>query len=117
MNRSRATRKNSIRSVPNHSALWPRGRRRRTIMNRQRRILGSIAVITALALLASAGHREDHKAVTVGPHKYIEGGHYMTVVGDSASAGKAIVFETDGKRVTMFRGGRLPEVKWVEGCS
>jgi hypothetical protein len=51
------------------------------------------------------------------PHKYIEGGHYMTVMGDSASAGKAIVFETDGKRVTMFRAGRLPEVKWVEGCS
>lgn len=53
----------------------------------------------------------------IGPHKYIEGGHYMTVMGDSASAGKAIVFETDGKRVTMFRAGRLPEVKWVEGCS
>jgi len=51
------------------------------------------------------------------PHKYIDGGHYMTVLGDSASAGKALVFETDGKRVTMFRGGRLPEVKWVEGCS
>ncbi len=55
--------------------------------------------------------------VTVEPHKFIEAGHYMTVLGDSASAGKALVFETDGKRVTMFRGGRLPEVKWVEGCS
>jgi hypothetical protein len=53
----------------------------------------------------------------VEPHKYIEGGHYMTVLGDSASAGKAIVFETDGKHVTSFRAGRLPEVKWVEGCS
>jgi hypothetical protein len=52
----------------------------------------------------------------VEPHKYIEGGHYMTVLGDSASAGKALVFETDGKHVTMFRAGRLPEVKWVEGC-
>jgi hypothetical protein len=37
-------------------------------------------------------------------------------MGDSASAGKALVFETDGKHVTMFRAGRLPEVKWVEGC-
>jgi hypothetical protein len=55
--------------------------------------------------------------VQVELHKYIEAGHYMTVLGDSASAGKALVFETDGKRVTMFRGGRLPEVKWVEGCS
>jgi hypothetical protein len=55
--------------------------------------------------------------VQVTPHKYIDGGHYMTVLGDSASAGKALVFETDGKHVTAFRGGRLPEVKWVEGCS
>lgn len=51
------------------------------------------------------------------PHKYITGGHYMIVPGDSASAGKAIVFETDGQRVTMFRAGRQPEVQWVEGCS
>lgn len=55
--------------------------------------------------------------LTVEPHKYIEGGHYMTILGDSASSGKALVFETDGKQVTSFRGGRLPEVKWVEGCS
>lgn len=54
--------------------------------------------------------------VEVMPHKYLEGHHYMIVRGDSASAGKAIVFETDGKRVTMFRAGRLPEVEWVEGC-
>lgn len=51
------------------------------------------------------------------PHKFIAGGHYLTVMGDSTSVGKAIVFETDGQRVTSFRAGRLPEVKWVEGCS
>ena len=51
------------------------------------------------------------------PHKYLTGGHYMIVPGDSASAGKAIVFETDGQHVTMFRAGRQPEVQWVEGCS
>lgn len=50
------------------------------------------------------------------PHKYIEKGHYFTVLGDSASAGKALVFETDGQQVTMFRAGRLPEVSWVESC-
>ena len=50
------------------------------------------------------------------PHKYIERGHYMIVPGDSASAGKEIVFETDGDHVTMFRSGRMPEVEWVEGC-
>jgi hypothetical protein len=72
---------------------------------------------------AKIGDTEDHiksiygDEVKVEPHKYIDGGHYMTVAGDSTTAGKALVFETDGKRVTMFRGGRLPEVKWVEGCS
>ena len=50
------------------------------------------------------------------PHKYTDG-HYLIVKGDSASGGKEIVFETDGKSVTMFRAGRLPEVEWVEGCS
>jgi hypothetical protein len=55
--------------------------------------------------------------VKIEPLKYIEGGHYMTVLGDSASAGKAIVFETDGNHVTRFRAGRLPEVEWVEGCN
>ena len=57
--------------------------------------------------------------VKVEPHKYIVGGHYMIVMGAGAGAGEetALVFETDGKFVTMFRGGRLPEVKWVEGCN
>src|SRR6266550_7079392 len=44
--------------------------------------------------------------VQVEPHKYNPGWHYLTVLGDSASAGKAIVFETDGKKVTMYRAGR-----------
>jgi hypothetical protein len=51
------------------------------------------------------------------PHKFIDGGHYLIVKGDSASAGKEIVFETDASgKVMMFRAGRLPEVEWVEGC-
>jgi hypothetical protein len=52
----------------------------------------------------------------VTPDKYIPGGHNLMVMGDSASAGKALVFVTDGQRVTMFRAGRIPEVGWVEGC-
>jgi hypothetical protein len=52
----------------------------------------------------------------VTPHKYITKGRYFTVLGDSASAGKALVFETDGQQVTAFRAGRLPEVQWVEAC-
>lgn len=54
--------------------------------------------------------------VKVTPHKYNPGWHYMTVMGDSTSAGRAIVFETDGKKVTRYRAGELPEVQWVEGC-
>jgi hypothetical protein len=50
------------------------------------------------------------------PHRLIDGGHYMTVLGDSASAGKALLFETDAQqRVSNFRSGRIPEVNW-EGC-
>ncbi len=52
----------------------------------------------------------------VEPHKIISGGHYLVVLGDSASAGKALVFETDGQHVSSFRAGKLPEVKWMEGC-
>ena len=53
--------------------------------------------------------------VEVTPHKYVQGGHYMTVT-PGAGDGR-IVFETDGKSVRRFRGGRMPEVTWVEGCS
>ena len=50
------------------------------------------------------------------PHKYVKGGHYLVVTSPSDSA-RRIVFETDGKRVTTWRVGRMPEVRWVEGCS
>lgn len=51
------------------------------------------------------------------PHKFIDGGRYLVVKGDSAAVGKEIVFETDATgKVIMFRAGRLPEVEWMEGC-
>lgn len=50
------------------------------------------------------------------PHKYTDG-HYLTVRGAGADSVHRLVFETDGQRVTRYRGGRLPEVEWVEGCS
>lgn len=51
------------------------------------------------------------------PHKY-EDGHYLIVRrGAGADTVYRLVFETDGRRVTRFRGGRVPEVEWVEGCS
>ena len=52
--------------------------------------------------------------VEVSPHKYTAPeGHYLTI----AQGDLAIVFETDGTRVTRYRAGRLPEVAWVERCS
>ena len=57
--------------------------------------------------------------IQVTPHKYTfqTGGHYLTFIPkDSADKNYRIVFETDGKRVTQFRAGRLPEVEYVERC-
>ena len=55
--------------------------------------------------------------VTVQPHKYTAG-HYLVVRSPTASdTTHRIIFETDGKVVTRFRSGRMPEVAWVEGCS
>ena len=51
--------------------------------------------------------------VTASPHKYTDG-EYLTIAPD---AQHRIVFEVDRRQVTRYRGGRLPEVEWVEGCS
>jgi hypothetical protein len=49
------------------------------------------------------------------PHKYTEG-QYLIVPAPSDTTYR-LVFETDETgRVTRYRGGRLPEVGWVEGC-
>jgi hypothetical protein len=49
------------------------------------------------------------------PHKYVQGGHYLIDTSPTDTMHQ-IVFETDGKRVTTYRVGRTPEVRWVEGC-
>lgn len=55
--------------------------------------------------------------IQVTPHKYTDG-HYLTFVPkDRKDSRYRVVFETDGKRVTEFRAGQLPEVEYVEGCS
>jgi hypothetical protein len=56
--------------------------------------------------------RELHTGVVESPHKYTDG-HYLTLAPDGAHR---LVFETDGGHVTRYRGGRMPEVEWVEGC-
>lgn len=55
--------------------------------------------------------------LTTTPHKYLAGGHYLTVIpAPPADSARRIVFETEGGVVTRFRAGRLPEVSWVERC-
>jgi hypothetical protein len=49
------------------------------------------------------------------PHKYTAG-QYLTVPAPSDTMYR-LVFETDEEgRVTRYRGGRMPEVGWVEVC-
>lgn len=51
-------------------------------------------------------------------HAYVRGGHYLKIIPARASErGRRIVFETNGRRVTSIRAGRLPEVYFIEGCS
>lgn len=56
---------------------------------------------------------------TVTPHKYTAGSHYITVTplpGSGEDRSYRLVFETDGNRVTRYRGGRQPAVEYVESC-
>jgi hypothetical protein len=51
----------------------------------------------------------------VSEHKYVTGGHYLTLT--PANSSYRLIFETDGDRVTSIRAGQIPEVDWVERCS
>lgn len=53
----------------------------------------------------------------VQPHKYTDGRYLIVRPAGPDSATHRMVFETDGQTVTKLRGGKLPEVEWVEGCS
>jgi hypothetical protein len=56
--------------------------------------------------------------ITVEPHQYVRNGHYLVFTPrDKADRAFRVIFETDGKKVTRFRSGRLPEVSYVEGCA
>jgi len=55
--------------------------------------------------------------VDVEPHKYTgPEGHYLVVTPPNDTLHK-IIFETDGERIVRYRAGRLPAVRFVEGCS
>lgn len=51
------------------------------------------------------------------PHKYVEGGQYLSTTTEGASPTK-LVFEVDpAGKVTQWRVGLLPQADYVEGCS
>ena len=55
--------------------------------------------------------------VRTSPLKYTAG-HYLTVTpSDTVGHPYRLIFETDGVVVKTFRGGVLPQVEYVEGCS
>ncbi len=50
-------------------------------------------------------------------HPYDEKGHYLIYTPTERKDAKfRMIFETDGKVVTAYRAGRVPEVHWIEGC-
>ena len=55
--------------------------------------------------------------VTVTPHKYVEGGHYLEFDVDGKNVGESLILETDGEKVTEYRAGSEPYVRWIEGCA
>ena len=64
------------------------------------------------AVVAAYGPR-----VLIRPHKYDDPPARYLIVVSASDSSYAMVFETDGERVTRYRAGRRPEVEWVEGCS
>jgi hypothetical protein len=106
-----------------HYATWrggPRGVRVMIDDGRVARVdVDSAGVATAAG--ARVGDSEERiqrlyaGRVKTTPHKYEEGGHYLTVnAADDSSF--AFVFETSKGRVTRYRAGRRPAVEYVEGC-
>jgi hypothetical protein len=54
------------------------------------------------------------KTLKVGPHKYIDNGHYLTA--KSADGHYGIRFETEDGKITSFYAGLYEAIQYVEGC-
>ena len=58
-----------------------------------------------------------HDALQSTPHKYVEGGHDLSMPASGVAPTK-LVFESDAAgKVTEWRVGLAPQVDYVEGCS
>lgn len=77
-------------------------------------------ILTAEGIGVGADEAEVRRAygeqLRTQPHKYEEG-NYLIYEPPGAEGRHAVIFETDGARVTRYRAGRYPEVGYVEGCS
>ena len=54
------------------------------------------------------------KRLKLGPHKYIDNGHYLTA--KSADGHYGIRFETENRKITSFYAGLYEAIQYVEGC-
>ncbi len=75
--------------------------------------------LTAAGIGVGSLESEVHEAyagrVTVSVHPYLEPQeHYLMV---EPQHGFAMIFETDGTKVTSYRAGKIAQVRWIEGCS
>ncbi len=58
------------------------------------------------------------RRLRISRHVYVPGGRYLEFVPrDRAERNRRVIFETNGSRVTYIRAGRLPEVRYIEGCA
>ena len=58
-----------------------------------------------------------HGALQSTPHKYVEGGQYLSMLASGVAPAK-LVFEVDAAgKASAWRVGLSPQVDYVEGCS
>jgi len=60
--------------------------------------------------------RTRYRDLEVRPHKYDTAAHYL-IYREHPDSSRRLVFETDRQRVLRYRGGVMPPVEYVEGCS
>jgi len=66
----------------------------------------------------SSARRQLAGRLEISKHKYVRGGLYLEFVPrESKDSNRRVIFETDGRRITHIRAGRLPEVRYIEGCA
>jgi hypothetical protein len=103
-------------------AIWDlRGARGISIMTTRGRLArvgiyqGTWRAITGIRIGDSEAEvRERYPELRTRPHPYDPGGQYLIVPGPN----RRVVIETNGNdEVTSLRGGRMPQIMYIEGCA